>query len=273
MELADRTAIVTAGGSGIGEGIAVAFAREGANIVVMDRNADDAEAVAQRVKSIGGTSLAFHGSITTKSDIDALVVATLRQFGAIDILVNNAGIEAPAFPIQDLPEQQWDQVFAFNLKAVFLCCQAVIPTMFNQDKGKIINIASAAAIGTTFFGSVEYTASRHGLMGLTNHLAWELADHHINVNAICPGGLLAPSLDERASALSRDKIAKRPVPFGRFCTIDEIAQVAVFLACDRSNMITGQLLVIEGGLQTGCGEDLRSIARKHPDGESAPVHD
>jgi NAD(P)-dependent dehydrogenase (short-subunit alcohol dehydrogenase family) len=262
MELAGKTVIVTGSARGIGEGIALVLAREGANIVVNSRKPADCAEVVQKITSQGGKAIAVGADVSKKSDVAALVGETVRQFGAVDILVNNAGIEAPPCLAKDLPEQQWDQVLGINLKGVFLCCQAVIPQMTKQGKGRIVNIASTAGIRMTFFGSVDYTVSKHGVAGLTQHLAWELADAHITVNTICPGGVLTPLMEQHTTAEFRDTVAKRLIPLGRMCSIDEIGEAVSFLASDRANMITGQMLAVDGGLLTGFGEDLRPLVRK-----------
>jgi NAD(P)-dependent dehydrogenase (short-subunit alcohol dehydrogenase family) len=262
MELKGKTAIVTGSARGIGEGIAVALGREGANVVVNARKVDEAGGVVDKINSSGGKAIVVAADVSKKADVQAMVAQTVKQFGTVDILVNNAGIEATPCLVKDLPEEQWDRVLGINLKGVFLCCQAVIPTMMAQNKGKIVNIASTAAIRMTFFGSADYTVSKHGVAGLTNHLAWELADHRINVNTICPGGVLTPLMEKNTTPEFRDMVTKRLIPLGRLCNLDDIGQAAVFLASDKSDMITGQFLAVDGGLLTGFGEDLRAIVRK-----------
>lgn len=238
------------------------FAREGANVVVNSRKLADCAAVVDKIKALGGKAIAVGADVSKKSDVTAMVAETVKQFGTVDILVNNAGIEAPPALVQDLSEEQWDRVLGINLKGVFLCCQAVIPTMIARGKGRIVNIGSTAAIRMTFFGSVDYTVAKHGVAGLTQHLAWELADHHITVNAVCPGGVLTPLMEKGSTPEFRDMVSKRLIPLGRLCSIDEIGEAASFLASDRAAMITGQMLAIDGGLLTGFGEDLRAIVRK-----------
>ena len=262
MELKGKTAIVTGSARGIGEGIALVLAREGANVVVNDRRAQDCESAVRKIVSLGGKAMPFEADVTKKAALDAMITATVKQFGAIDILVNNAGIEAPPGLAKDLSEAQWDRVLGVNLKGVFLCCQAVIPQMMKQRKGRIVNIGSIAAIRMTFFGSIDYTVSKHGVAGLTQHLAWELADSNITVNAVCPGGVLTPLMDEGTTPELRDTVTKRLVPLGRFTTMEEIGEAVSFLASDRASMITGQMLAVDGGLLTGYGEDLRAVIRK-----------
>ena len=261
MELQGKTAIVTGSGGGIGEGIATVFGRERANVVVMDRS-DKGKAVARKIVAAGGKAIFGVADVTDKASLDALVATTVKQFGTVDILVNNAGIEAPPNLLVDLTEEQWDRVLGVNLKGVFLCCKAVLPTMIAKSKGRIINIGSIASLRMTFFGSLDYTVSKHGVVGLTQHLAWELADSHITVNAVCPGLVVTPLAEKTTTPEFRDAMDRRLVPLGRFCTIEEIGEAVSFLASDRAAMITGQLLAVDGGLLTGYGEDLRPVVRK-----------
>jgi NAD(P)-dependent dehydrogenase (short-subunit alcohol dehydrogenase family) len=263
MELKDKTAIVTGSGRGIGEGIALVLAREGANVVINDRQRSrDAEGVVQKIIAAGGKAIAVGADVSKKAEVAALAAATVKEFGAIDILVNNAGIESHPVLTKDLAEASWDRVFNVNLKGVFLCCQAVIPQMTKQNKGRIINIGSTASMRMTFFGSVEYTASKHGVGGLAQHLAWELADSNITVNTICPGGVQTPLMDQATTSEYRDMVVKRLVPLGRFTTTGEIGEAVSFLASDRAAMITGQMIAVDGGLLTGFGEDMRAVVRR-----------
>jgi NAD(P)-dependent dehydrogenase (short-subunit alcohol dehydrogenase family) len=220
------------------------------------------EETVEEIRSLGRRSLAVRCDVTNRDEVASAVARTVDELGSVDILVNNAGIEGPPCLLRDLPEEQWDRVLGVNLKGVFLCCQAVIPQMARQGGGRIVNIASTAAIRMTFFGGADYTASKHGVAGLTEHLAWELADSRVTVNSICPGGVLTPLMEETTTPAFRDTVTKRLVPLGRFCTIDEIGYAVSFLASDRAAMITGQMLAVDGGLLTGFGEDLRAIARE-----------
>jgi NAD(P)-dependent dehydrogenase (short-subunit alcohol dehydrogenase family) len=265
MELKDKVAIVTGGGRGIGEGIARVLAREGARVAIADLNMDDAKRVAAGIDITGGTAVGIRADISRKQECDAMVAEALRAFGTVDILVNNAGIEAPPTLLKDMSEAQWDRVLGVNLKGTFLCCQAVLPTMIARGKGRIVNIGSIASLRMTFFGSADYTASKHAVAGLTQHLAWELADHRITVNAVCPGGVLTPLMEQHTKPEFRDALTRRLVPLGRFCTIEEIGEAVSFLASERAGMITGQLLAVDGGVLSGYGEDLRAVVRKRMD--------
>ena len=263
MELKGKTAIVTGSGRGIGEGIALVLAREGANLVINDRKiGEDAEGVVNKIKAMGGKAIAVEADISKKHEVTAMAERAVREFGAIDILVNNAGIESHPVMTMELAEESWDRVLNVNLKGSFLCCQAVIPQMMKQKKGRIINIGSTASIRIAFFGSVEYTASKYGQAGLAAHLAWELADSNITVNTVCPGGVQTPLMEQGTTPEYREMTVKRLIPLGRFSTIEEIGEAVSFLASDRAAMITGQMLPVDGGALTGFGEDLRAVVRK-----------
>ena len=263
MELKGKTAIVTGSGRGIGEGIALVLVREGANVVINDRTlTKDAEGVVQKIISSGGKAIGVAADVSKKAEVTAMAAAAVKAFGAIDILVNNAGIEGAPCLTQDLSEEQWDRIMSVNLKGVFLCSQAVIPQMMKQGKGRIVNISSVAGLRMTFFGGLDYTASKHGVGGLTQHLAWELADANITVNTVCPGGVQTPLMESATTPEYRAMVVKRLVPLGRFSTIEEIGEAVSFLASDRAATITGQQIAVDGGILTGFGEDMRATVRK-----------
>ena len=262
MELQGKTAIVTGGGRGIGAGIARVLAREGANVVVMGRHAEEVEGVSRLIDGSGGNALPVVADVTDWASLQAMTRKTVERFGGVDILVNNAGIEGPPRLLEDLPVEQWDEVLGINLKGVFLCSKAVLPAMSARGSGRIINIGSIAGRRMTFFGSVDYTVSKYGVEGLTQHLAWELADRRITVNSVCPGGVVTPLMEENITVAYREMVTKRLVPLGRMCTMEEIGETVSFLASDRAAMITGQSLAVDGGTLSGWGEDLRPIVRK-----------
>jgi len=263
MELKGKTAIVTGSGRGIGEGIALVLAREGANLVINDRKiTQDAEGVVKKIIAMGGKAIAVEADVSKKGEVTAMAAETVKHFGAIDILVNNAGIESHPVLTMELKEESWDRVMSVNLKGVFLCCQAVIPQMMKQKKGRIVNIGSVAGLRMTFFGSAEYTASKYGLQGLNQHLAWELADSNITINTVCPGAVQTPLMDATTTAEYREMTTKRLIPLGRMTKIEEIGEAVSFFASDRAAMITGQTLAVDGGILTGFGEDMRPVVRQ-----------
>ncbi len=262
MELKGKTAIVTGSGRGIGAGIALVLAREGADIVINDLKKENCLETVAKIEAMGRRAIGVAADVSKKDQVTAMVAEAVDKLGSVDILVNNAGIESHPVLTKELTEASWDRVININLKGVFLCSQAVIPQMMKQNKGRIINVGSTASIRMTFFGSVEYTASKHGVAGLAQHLAWELADSNITVNTICPGGVLTPLMEQGTTPEFREMTVKRLIPLGRYTTIEEIGEVASFLASDRAAMITGQMVAVDGGLLTGFGEDMRPVVRK-----------
>jgi NAD(P)-dependent dehydrogenase (short-subunit alcohol dehydrogenase family) len=262
MELKGKIAIVTGSGRGIGAGIALVLAREGANVVINSRKAAECADVVKKIESLGGKAIAIAADVSKKSEVTALAAETIKHFGAIDILVNNAGIESHPVLTMELAEETWDRVFNVNLKGSFLCSQAVIPQMVKQNQGRIINIGSTASIRISFFGGAEYTASKYGQAGLAAHLAWELADSNITVNTVCPGAVQTPLMEQGTTPEYREMTVKRLIPLGRFSKVEDIGEVVSFLASDRASMITGQMIPVDGGALTGFGEDLRPVVRK-----------
>lgn len=246
MRLKNKKALVTGGGRGLGRAIALAFAREGADVAIAEIDMASAEKVVTEVKSIGRRSMATKTDISNKKEIQEMVQAVVREFGNIDILVNNAGISMVARS-EDLSEQDWDKAFNINLKALFFCSQAVCKEMVKQKGGKIINIASIYGL----FGvpeRVAYCTSKAGVISLTQTLACEWAKYRINVNAIAPGLIKTEMVKDliRRGIFDEKAVAARS-PAGRLGEPDEIANGALFLASDESNFINGHTLVVDGG--------------------------
>lgn len=245
MTLKDKVAIVTGAASGIGKGISLCFAERGATVIVVDINLQKAKGVAKQIKCGGVPSLAIEANVASSSDVQRVVEYTLRNFNKISVLVNNAGINY-FHPLLEVPEKEWDEVIAVNLKGTFLFSQAVARQMVKQREGKIINIASIAGM-TAFPNQPHYCASKAAVISLTKTTARELAPYHIGVNAISPGvtkngqtkGLLA-STKERKRILNN-------IPWGRVGEVKDIGKAAVFLASDWSDYITGEILVVDGG--------------------------
>jgi NAD(P)-dependent dehydrogenase (short-subunit alcohol dehydrogenase family) len=261
VELKDKVAIITGAGRGIGFGIAKVMAREGAAVVIADINLDTAKGAVKEIAAMGGRAAAVKADVSKPDEIAAMIDTAVREFGGLDILVNNAGIEAPPKHLSEIPESQWDRVTGINLRGVYLCCKAAIPAITARGGGAIVNIASVAGVRMSFFGSADYTAAKHGVIGLTQHLAWELAEYGITVNAVCPGAVLTPLAEETSSPEFRETVTKRLIPLGRWCVPEDIGETVSFLASPRASLLTGQSVVVDGGVTSGFGEDLRPILK------------
>ncbi|HXH83921.1 MAG TPA: glucose 1-dehydrogenase [Candidatus Tectomicrobia bacterium] len=261
MRLAGKVAIVTGGGSGIGRGIVLAMAREGADIAIPDIQVLNAEKVADEVRALGRRVVAMKADVTSAADVKAMVDRTRDTMGAIDILVNNAGMAAPpGMPFTNNTEEDWDRAFAVNTKSVFLTCKAIAPYFIERRAGRIINIASIA--GPLAAPTMPpYSVAKQGVITFTRIVARELAPHRITVNAICPGVLytdfwqkLAAHIAETNPAFKgmtpRQVFEKRVndiVPMKCEQTPEDIGAAAVFLASDEARYITGQALMVDGG--------------------------
>lgn len=254
-KLAQKVAIVTGGGRGIGEAICEALAREGARVVVAARTAVEIDRVTGRLVSGGSTALAQQVDVTEPASVAAMVEATLARFGRIDILVNNAGIYKPA-RFLDYTFDDWKRVVDVNLHGTFLCTRAVLPAMLRQHYGKIVNVASTAGKWGSLFQSA-YNASKHGVMGLTRSLALEVAAQRITVNAVCPGyvdtALLDKGVEEWSAILgvAREGVIefmKGRIPQGRFLRPEEVAAAVVYLSAPESDGVTGIGITLAGGM-------------------------
>ncbi|MDH7500897.1 MAG: 3-oxoacyl-ACP reductase family protein [candidate division NC10 bacterium] len=245
MRLAGKKAIVTGGGRGIGRAIAIAFAREGADVLINYLSRDsDAQETSRQVQALGRSALLFKGDVSDSAQVKAMVDLALREWGRIDILVNNAGITHIATPFETT-EEDWDRVLRINLKGAFLCCKAVLDTMVKQGGGRIINISSVVGKSGGIAG-LTYAASKAGLIGLTKSLATHLAPHNILVNAIAPALIDTEMLRWRTEEQWKETIASTPLK--RLGDPMDMAESAVFLASNGGNYITGATIDVNGGL-------------------------
>jgi len=255
MKLKDKVAIITGGGRGIGREIALAFAREGADVVVSGRQRDVLEQTANEIEGFGGRPVVSVTDVGDEFQVIKMVETANESFGRIDILVNNAGIAGPTSPLSNLSRESWDEVMRVNLTSAFLCARAVIPQMVEQRSGKIINISSVAG-KMAYALRTPYAASKWGMLGLSASLAQELGSHNIQVNAICPG----PTSGDRMTAVIKGRATELGISveemertyvegtaLKRMVDPTHIAAAVVFLCSDAGNSITGEALEISGG--------------------------
>ena len=250
--LKDRVAIVTGASQGLGEGIVKAFAREGAVVALFSRNMQKLEQHVADIKALGQQAAAFKVDVTDVDQVREAVQKVVKLSGRVDILVNNAGI-APSITLVEMPDEIRDNAIDINIKGVWNCTKAVLPGMIENGYGKIINISSVTGTMVSSKGMTVYAATKGAVSGFTRSLALEVAEHNINVNAICPGSFDTPML--RSTARPRGwsneddyiKAIGEEIPLGRPGTADEIGDLAVFLASEKSKYITGAEIVIDGG--------------------------
>jgi meso-butanediol dehydrogenase/(S,S)-butanediol dehydrogenase/diacetyl reductase len=261
MKLENKTAIVTGAGRGIGRGISMCLAEEGANIVLADIDLDSAEQTAAEIEAMGRRSLVVRTDVTRRDEVETMVAQTLDALGHIDIVVNNAGVvgQRRGLPLTNLQEEDWDVCYGVNLKGIFLVCKEVVPHFMEQRAGKIINIASVA--GRQGEEALpHYSASKAGVISFTQALAKELGPHNINVNCICPGLLWTPMWrqlegmftgDTSPEAVERrqvfEAVIRQLTPLKREQTPEDIGKLAVFLASEDARNITGQSINVDGG--------------------------
>ena len=245
MQLKDRIALVTGGAQGIGESVARAFVREGAQVAIVDRDGDAAERAAATIVASGGAAIGIGCDVADREQVQAAVARIGAHWGGIDILVNNAGITRTAMLDRMTPDA-WQQVLAVHLTGSFNCLQAVAEGMIARRYGRIIFVTSAAGVLGTI-GQINYSAAKAGVLGMTKSAARELARHNITDNAIAPGAATQMTETIRTDERFKDKYLDR-IPLGRWAGADEIAPVFVFFASDASAYVTGQVLAADGGM-------------------------
>jgi NAD(P)-dependent dehydrogenase (short-subunit alcohol dehydrogenase family) len=253
--LENRTAVITGGASGMGRATALKFAGEGCDVAVVDMQLEGAQKVADQIKAMGRRAVAIKTDISSSADVSAMAARAIKDLGKIDILCNFAGGTAgvKGGDIETANEQDWDKVININLKGTFLVLKAIIPFMKEKKYGKIVNCASMGAVHPSV-SVLHYHAAKAGVIGLTLNLAFELAKYNIYVNCIVPGPIETPfwdplnkSMGEKARKEMFDALAKKEVPLGRMGTAEDIAGPALFLSCDLSSYVTGQILYVAGG--------------------------
>src|SRR5262245_24678105 len=261
MRLSGKVAVVTGGGSGIGRGIVLCMAREGADIAIPDIQEANALGVADEVRALGRRAIAFRCDVTRGADVEGSLDRIKADLGQIDILVNNAGLASPpGMPFTNNTEEDWDRTFAVNVKSVFLVCKAIAPYFIGRQAGRIINIASMAGPAASLT-MPPYSVAKGGVITFTRVVAKELAPHGVTVNAICPGILWTafwrglaqfivdtyPDFRNMTARQVFDKRVTDVIPMKREQTPEDIGWAAVFLASDEARCITGQSLMVDGG--------------------------
>jgi 3-oxoacyl-[acyl-carrier protein] reductase len=251
-DLKGKIAIVTGARRGMGKSHALVLAKAGAKVVVSDISLEDCQAVAEEIKKAGGEAIALKCDVTKKEEIDKMVRATVEKWNKIDILVNNAGI-CQFKPFLQLTEDDWDRTININLKGEFLCAQAVAREMTKQKSGAIVNIASIAMgqVGIGFQALSHYCAAKGGIVAMTEAMALELAPLNIRVNAIAPGMVDTPMMEQTKQDPKMMEATLAKVPLHRAGQSEEVSNLVLFLASDASSYITGSTIVIDGGWLAG----------------------
>lgn len=246
-QLSGKVALVTGAGSGIGRATALAFARQGAKVVIADVAADAGEETAALARAENTDALFVRTDVSQRADVEALVQAAVDQYGRLDYAHNNAGIPGPQALLADYGEETWDQVIATNLKGIWLCMKYEIQQMLRQGGGSIVNTSSVAGLRGSQ-GVSAYVASKHGIIGLTRAAALEYARDGIRINAIAPGTIQTPMLDRFTGGdeLTLEQFAKSE-PVGRLGSPDEVAQAVLWLCSDSASFVTGATIAVDGG--------------------------
>ncbi len=247
--LADKVALITGAGNGMGRAAALLFASEGARVVVSDAVEPGGRATVEAVLDGGGEATFVAVDVSNAAQVEAMVDTAMSTYGGLHVLYNNAGIFPPEDGgVTDTPEATWDRVLDVNLKGVFLGCRYGVPALLDSGGGSVVNVSSLVALLGSAVPQIAYTASKGGVLSLTRELAVEYARRGIRVNALCPGPIETPLL---AELLSNPDWARRRlvhIPMGRPGQAEEVARAALFLASDDSSFMTGSTLVVDGGI-------------------------
>jgi NAD(P)-dependent dehydrogenase (short-subunit alcohol dehydrogenase family) len=247
--LQDKVALVTGGASGIGRATALAFAREGAKLVIADMNAEGGEQTVHMITENGGAATFVHVNVTRAAEVEAMIGKAVETYGRLDCAHNNAGVGSrPRVVLHELPEESWDRVIDINLKGVWLCMKYEITQMLQQGGGAIVNTASIMGLVGSWSRSGAYNASKHGVLGLTKSAALEYAKSGIRVNAVCPGYIRTPLIAQTLNSnpdMEAEIVSRHPV--GRMGEPEEIAEAVVWMCSDAASFVTGHAMTVDGG--------------------------
>jgi NAD(P)-dependent dehydrogenase (short-subunit alcohol dehydrogenase family) len=243
-----KVALITGAASGIGRATALACALNGARIVVSDVDIEPGRQVVDEIEAAGGDAIFEAADVARSSDVERLIGRVVDAYGRLDCAYNNAGIEGPIRAFHEYPEADWEGVIGINLKGVFLCMQREIIQMLTQGGGAIVNTSSIAGLVGSLGAGPVYTATKHGVLGLTKSAALAYAQHGIRINAVCPGTVDTPMLERVMSARPDVRqVLSSSAPIGRFASPDEIAAAVVWLCSDAASYVTGIGLPVDGG--------------------------
>ena len=246
-KLEGKVAVVTGGGRGIGRAVCLAFAKEGADVVLNYASKDQpAQEVVRMIQEMGRKAVAIKGNVAVRADVEKTILAAVENFGKIDILVNNAGVSRPNM-LHKMTEEQWDEVIDVQLKGPFLCTQVASKYMMERKSGRIINVTSSAGLWGTK-GQINYSSAKGGVIALTKSAARELAGYGITVNVVQPGYVSTEMFDKVKADPKLMEMYTGRILLGRFAEPEEVAHTFVFLASDEASYITGQIVCVDGGL-------------------------
>jgi len=249
MRLGKKVTLITGAGSGIGRETAILFAREGARVVVAEVDDQAGRKTVEEIASGGGQARFVHADVSRAADAQGMIAEAEKGFGRLDVIFNNAGIfPAADGSVVDTDEETWDLVMRVNLKGVFLGCKYAIPALLRAGGGSIINTASFVALMGAATPQIAYTASKGGVLSMTREIAVEFARRGIRANALCPGPVDTPLLEELMRDPARRQRRMVHIPPGRLARPAEIAQAALFLASDESSYVNGATFTVDGGI-------------------------
>lgn len=250
-DLQGKVALITGGTSGIGRDTAVLFARQGARVALTGRRSLEGEETAKLARAAGGEAIFLQGDVSKTADVQMFVQKTVEKFGRLDVAFNNAGIEGKWMPMTEMPEEQFDQVSAINIRGVWLCLKYEMQQMLKQGSGgAIVNMSSVAGLMGNA-GSSAYCASKHAVIGLSRSAALEGAARGIRVNTVCPAVIVTAMAERAFGDLEANKPLLSMHPIGRFGKPMEIAEAVLWMCSDKSSFMTGHDIVLDGGMLAG----------------------